>query len=262
VTQRHLRTALIIPVHNEVESLPTVLGKIPNCVTTTIVVDNGSSDGSAEVAATFGAQVIREPRLGYGQACLAGIASLQQNPPDLVAFADGDGSDNHPQLAELISTLIAQDLDLVLARRMPKNCAALSPQQRAGNALATTLIAYIWGVRYRDLGPMRVIRWSALQKLQMVDQDFGWTIEMQIKAIQHGLRWNEVDVVYLPRQAGESKISRTLSGVLKAGTKILWIIAREAWSDRYSLLNRLLRRLPRKNNTAVASKADTGASQT
>ncbi len=254
--------SLIIPAYNEAQSLPTVLSKIPSAVDTTIVVDNGSSDATAQIAANCGAQVVTEPKRGYGQSCLAGIAALQHNPPDYVAFADGDGSDNHPQLAQLVTTIIDNKLDLVLARRVPVCATALSLQQRFGNRLATTLIGLIWGVKYDDLGPMRIISWAALQRLNMADCNFGWTIEMQIKAIQHNLCWCEIPVDYLPRYAGQSKISRTISGVCRAGGKILWVIAREAWRDRHQLRLRLLRRLPTKKATAVRSKAKTGASQT
>jgi len=259
-----LNICLIIPAYNEAESLPTVLAKIPECITSVIVVDNGSTDGTGELAQQFGARVVREPRRGYGQACLAGISSLHNDPPDLVAFADGDGSDNHPQLEKLIATLQQHSLDLVLAQRIPQSRNALSLQQRFGNRLATRLVQLIWRANFSDLGPMRVLRWDALMQLDMADTNFGWTIEMQVKAAQQRLRWREVPTHYLPRYAGKSKISRTLSGVVKAGSKILWIVAREAWHDRKNVIAlRTQRRrfLRYKKATAVNSSANTGANQ-
>ncbi|MCK9173342.1 MAG: glycosyltransferase family 2 protein [Desulfuromonas sp.] len=236
------RIALIIPAHNEAESLPTVLRRVPSCISQVLVVDNGSTDDTGVLARAGGARVVREERLGYGSACLAGIAALQGEPPELVAFADADGSDNHPQLQLLAQTLAEENLDLVLAQRVPKNRAALSLQQRFGNGLATWLISLLWGGNYQDLGPMRLIRWSALQDLQMRDAGYGWTIEMQIKALQQGLRVREIPLLYLPRLAGQSKISRTLRGVVRAGSTILWIVAREAWRDRRQIGWRLYRR--------------------
>lgn len=259
-----VNVCLIIPAYNEAESLPTVLKRIPSCVTTVVVVDNGSTDDTAALAQQFGARVIHEPRRGYGQACLAGIATLRSDPPDLVAFADADGSDNHPQLEQLVSTLHANNLDLVLSKRIPQSRNALSLQQRFGNRLATRLVRLIWRTDFNDLGPMRVIRWEALSQLKMADTNFGWTIEMQVKAAQQRLRWQEVATAYLPRYAGKSKISRTLSGVIQAGTKILWIVAREAWHDRknvFALRTQRRRFLRYKKAAAVSSNANTGANQ-
>lgn len=264
MSHKTMSIALIIPAYNEVESLATVLARIPACITTVIVVDNGSTDGTGELAAQLGARVVFEPQRGYGQACLAGIAELQNNPPDLVAFADADGSDNHPELEKLITTLQDNHLDLVLAQRVPVTRRALSPQQRFGNRLATRLVRLIWRNNFRDLGPMRVIRWHALMTLKMADTNFGWTIEMQVKAAQQRLRWQEVPVSYLPRYAGQSKISRTVSGVIQAGTKILWIVAKEAWRDRCNVLSlrtQHCRFLRYKKAAAVSSNAKTGANQ-
>lgn len=232
---RH-RIALIIPAHNEAESISRVLDHIPKSVDQVIVVDNGSTDGTGDIARAVGAHVVRENRLGYGQACLSGIDRLRNDPPAIVAFADGDGSDNHAALNEVLMPLIRDKLDLVLAKRIPKNRTALSLQQRLGNRLATFLIGLLWGFYYQDLGPMRAVRWEALQKLDMRDRNYGWTIEMQIKALQHHLRVREIPVAYLPRLAGKSKISRTFGGVIKAGGKILWIVAREAWMDRNCIM--------------------------
>ena len=230
--------ALIIPAHNEVESITRVIEAVPDEVDRILVVDNGSSDGTGDRARVAGAEVVREDRLGYGTACLAGIDALKEDPPDIVAFADGDGSDNHAFLGDLLRPLIRDTLDLVLARRIPACHRALTLQQRLGNGLAVGLIRLLWGGAYTDLGPMRALPWKALQKLDMRDRNFGWTIEMQIKALQLGFGIREIPVAYLPRLAGKSKISRTLSGVLSAGGKILWIVFREAWRDRRMILKR------------------------
>ena len=249
---------LIIPAHNEAESLPLVLKRIPACIDEVVLVDNASTDNTAEIARHFGVRVVHEPLMGYGSACLAGIEALRTNPPACVAFADADGSDNHAELSRLLECLLESDLDMVLAQRVPVKREALSLQQRFGNGLATSLIHILWGGPYQDLGPMRIIRWEALEQLNMQDRNFGWTIEMQIKALQQHLNIMEVPLAYLPRIAGTSKISRTLSGVIRAGGKILWIIAREAWRDRVFVGQRLLRR---RAKSRVMHSADTGAAK-
>lgn len=224
--------ALIIPARNESLALPQVLQAIPSEVDRILVVDNGSTDDTPRVAKAYGARVVSEPRAGYGRACLAGLAAQDAEPPDLVAFADADGSDNLSYLLELLDPLATGEAELVLARRIPVEAAALSFQQRFGNWLATTLIRVFWGHEYRDLGPMRAITWNGLKRLGMADTNYGWTIEMQIKALQNGLRPKEVPVPYLRRKAGQSKISGTLMGSVCAGVKILWIICRGMWAER------------------------------
>lgn len=222
-----LTAALIIPARNEELSLPTVLRSVPAGVSRVIVVDNGSTDNSAEVARANGAEVVSETRPGYGIACLAGIEALKENPPDLVVFADADGSDGVENIGILLEPLLTGEAEMVLARRVPKDRKALSTQQRFGNWLATRLIRLIWGYDYQDLGPMRAISWQALLCLNMRDRDFGWTVEMQIRAVKHKLRVVEKPLPYHIRIAGKSKISRTVSGVFRAGSKILWVIGRE-----------------------------------
>jgi glycosyltransferase involved in cell wall biosynthesis len=219
--------ALIIPARNEEGSLSTVLARVPAMVARVVVVDNGSSDRTAAVARASGAEVVHEPVPGYGSACLAGIAVLAADPPGMVAFADADGSDGVENLAELLNPVLNGEADLSLARRVAVAGGALSPQQRFGNWLATRLIRLIWGHDFRDMGPMRVITWSALRELDMGDRNFGWTVEMQVKAVKARLRVRETPLPYHARLAGESKISRTLSGVVRAGAKILWVIGRE-----------------------------------
>jgi glycosyltransferase involved in cell wall biosynthesis len=226
VTNQHI--ALLIPARNEADSLPHVLASRPGIVDRLIVIDNGSSDGTARVARQFGAEVVHEPHPGYGRACLAGMARLKRHPPDIVAFADADGSDDLSRFDQFIEPLLSDRVDFILASRIPTEPGALSPQQRFGNWLAARLIRIVWGRRYRDLGPMRAIRWKCLLELQMRDPDYGWTVEMQIRALRCNCRIQEVAMPYHLRVAGRSQISGTLKGVLCAGTKILWVIGREA----------------------------------
>lgn len=219
--------AVIIPALNEEAAIGRVIAAIPPWADEVIVVDNGSTDRTVEVAAAHGARVLREPHRGYGAACLAGIRALKD--PDIVVFLDGDFSDLPEEMSFLVDPIIRGEADLVigsrvLGRRQP---GALSPQARFGNWLACLLIRLIWGVRFTDLGPFRAIRYPALLTLDLKDRDYGWTVEMQIKAILRGLRVSEVPVSYR-RRLGQSKISGTLRGVCKAGAKILYVIFAEA----------------------------------
>ncbi len=175
-----------------------------------------------------GARVVHEPRRGYGSACLAGIAALDR--PDIVVFLDGDASDDPSDLPALLAPLLRDDADLVIGSRTlgARERGALLPQAIVGNWIATRLIAAFWGVRFTDLGPFRAIRAEALRRLDMRDRDFGWTVEMQVKAARAGLRCTEVPVRYRQR-VGRSKITGTLAGTLRASHKILFTIAREAW---------------------------------
>jgi glycosyltransferase involved in cell wall biosynthesis len=190
-----------------------------------VVVDNGSSDGTADRASERGAEVVVEARRGYGQACLSGLAHLQAagaQGPDIVVFLDADASDDASDLPALLEPLMVDRADFVLGSRVlgRRDAGALSPQQRVGNWLATRLIARFTGVRFSDLGPFRALHWQTLAALSMQDRDYGWTVEMQLKAASRGLRCLEVPVRYR-RRIGKSKISGTLRGSWMAGTSIL-----------------------------------------
>jgi glycosyltransferase involved in cell wall biosynthesis len=222
-----LSVAVVIPVFNERESLPLVVGAIPGGLADEIVVvDNGSTDGTGTIARGLAVRVVREVRRGYGSACLAGVAALAAQPPEILVFLDGDFSDHPEEMPRLLSAIDA-GADLAIGSRMlgTREPGALLPQARLGNALACFLIRLLYGHRYTDLGPFRAIRWSAYQRLGMEDTDFGWTCEMQVKALRANLRVVEVPVSYR-RRVGVSKITGTLAGTIRAGYKILWTIAR------------------------------------
>ena len=220
--------AVVIPACDEEEAIGKVLQNIPDIARQVIVVDNGSSDRTAEVARCLGACVVGEPRRGYGQACLSGMAHLDS--PDIVVFLDGDYSDYPEDMPALVSPLVAGQADVVIGSRVlgQREKGALLPQARFGNWLATLLIRLLFGVTFTDLGPFRALRYDALMRLEMQDRNFGWTAEMQVKAARLGLRTAEVPVRYR-RRIGTSKITGTLSGTLRAGYKILWTIFRYAW---------------------------------
>ncbi len=219
--------AVVIPVFNERDSLPRVVGAIPaGLVDEIVVVDNGSTDGTGAIARGLPVRVVREDRRGYGSACLAGVAALAPRPPEILVFLDGDFSDHPEEMPRLLAAIQA-GADLAIGSRMlgRREPGALLPQARLGNALACALIRLLYGHRYTDLGPFRAIRWSAYERLGMRDADFGWTCEMQVKALCAGLRVVEVPVSYR-RRVGISKITATVGGTLRAGYKILWTIAR------------------------------------
>jgi glycosyltransferase involved in cell wall biosynthesis len=223
------RIAVIIPALNEGASIARVLADIPPAMARVIVADNGSTDDTAARARQGGAQVVSEPKRGYGAACLRAMAALQNDPPDIAAFLDADYSDYPEQLPRLIAPITAGVADLVIGSRVAGTAqrGALTPVQLFGNALSVTLIRLLWGVHYSDLGPFRAIRWPALMRLGMADRNYGWTVEMQVKAARAGLRCIEVPVDYR-RRIGKSKVSGTLTGSARAGHKILSVIAAEA----------------------------------
>ena len=226
------RVSVIIPAHNEARAIGLVLTEIPpGLAQEVVVVDNNSTDDTGAVARAHGATVVREPRPGYGHACLAGMAHVFSRPeseqPDIVVFLDGDHSDYPAQMPELLAPLLAGAADMVIGSRAlgERERGALLPQQRFGNWLATRLLRLRYGGRFTDLGPFRAILAPALLGLGMEDKTYGWTVEMQIKAARQGLRTVEVPVRYR-RRIGTSKVSGTVRGTIGAGYKILWTIYR------------------------------------
>jgi len=229
---------VVIPVRNEESSLPLVLRELPP-VSRIVVADNGSTDNSRQVAEDFGAQVVYEPQPGYGKACLAGLAEISrridagETAPEIVVFIDGDYSDFPEYLTQLVEPILNGSQDFVLGSRLmgEREPGAMPPQSIYGNMLACGLMLLFWGTRYTDLGPFRAVSWRALESLRMEDQNFGWTVEMQIKAAIAKLRILELPVPYRKR-VGVSKISGTISGTFRAGYKILWTIGKYAWLMR------------------------------
>ena len=222
----------MIPALNEERALPYVLREIPRpLVRRVVVADNGSTDATADVAVENGAEVVHEPERGYGAACLRALAHLDSDPPDIVVFLDGDYSDYPAELPSLIQPILEGRAELVIGSRATgrRERGALSPQQRVGNAIASTVLRVLYGARYTDLGPFRAVRWGTLRRLQMCDRNYGWTVEMQIKAARQRVRYAEVPVSYR-RRIGESKVSGTVRGSVSAGAKILWLLGRYAWS--------------------------------
>lgn len=217
--------AVVIPALDEERSLPLVLGDLPP-VGWVFVVDNGSTDNTAQVAESAGAQVISEPRRGYGSACLAGIAQARAAGAEIIVILDADHADEPALIDRLLQPILDGAADLVLSDRTQlAEPGALLPHQRHGNRLATALIHLTTGHRYADMGPFRAVRTDALARLDMQDRNYGWNVEMQMKAIQRGLRVREVPMPYRTR-VGVSKISGTLRGTVAAGSKIIWSVWR------------------------------------
>lgn len=216
---------VIIPAFNEEQSVGKVVGAIDkNLVREVIVVNNDSNDQTAVVAKAAGATVLDEPHRGYGSACLKGIHYLDQksNPPEIVVFMDADFSDHPEEMQDLVKPIECGKKDFVVGSRVSERAkkGSITIQQRLGNLMATKLIRVLYGVKFSDLGPFRAIRFASLKALNMKDQTFGWTAEMQIKAAKQKLRIAEIPVSYRKR-IGESKISGTIKGTVLAGYRIM-----------------------------------------
>ena len=218
---------VIIPAYNEEKSIPEVIAEIPSLVRNIVVANNNSADGTGKVAEAAGAKVVFEPQKGYGKACLTAMDWIQKQEiqPDIVVFLDGDYSDYPEEMLDLIQPILDDKKDMVIGSRAlgERESGSMTFPQVFGNWLATTMMKYMQGAKFSDLGPFRAIVWSKLLDLNMVDENFGWTIEMQIKAHKAGLRYTEVPVNYRKR-IGVSKVSGTVKGVFGAGYKIIYTI--------------------------------------
>ena len=225
-----MRVSVVIPTHNEAQAIGRVLADLPaNLVTEVIVVDSNSTDGTPDVARRMGAQVIPEPRRGYGRACLTGFAHA--NNPDVVVFLDGDYSDRPSELPILLAPIVAGRADITLGSRLSAEGRALPWHQRVGNRLAAGLIRLLYRVQVSDLGPFRAAKADALRVLALEEATYGWAVEMILKGALAGFRIVEVPVSYYPR-IGKSKISGTLKGTLGAAWFILSRIVRYYFRQR------------------------------
>ncbi len=223
---------VIIPAYNEEASIGKVILDIPSLVSEIIVVSNNSTDATREVALQAGATVLHEPKKGYGYACLKGMeyVATKARKPEIVVFLDGDYSDHPEQLPAIIAPILENDIDLVIGARVLeyRERGAMTFPQRFGNALATFLMKLFFNSRFTDLGPFRAIKYEKLLALNMQDKTYGWTVEMQLKALKKKYSYTEVPVYYRNR-IGTSKVSGTVKGAVLAGVKIL------GWIFKYSL---------------------------
>lgn len=217
---------VIIPARNEANAIGKVIDEIPGYVSDVIVADNGSTDGTAEIAQAHGARTVYVKEPGYGRACLAAMAAAA--PSEITVFLDGDASDYPQDMSDILAPILSGAADFVIGSRLSgeREKGSLTPQQAFGNRLACALMSMFWDSDFTDLGPFRAIRTSHLAALNMQAETFGWTVEMQVRALKQGMRCSEVPVRYRKR-IGVSKISGTVKGVVLAGYYILSTIFRE-----------------------------------
>ncbi len=224
--------SVIIPAYNEADSIAKVIGDIPKNVSEIIVVNNNSSDNTVEVAKAAGATVLTELQKGYGYACLKAMNYIakKKEHPNIIVFLDGDYSDYPENLTEIVAPIITDDIDFVIGSRVKKlrEEGSMTFPQIFGNWLATSLMRLFFGARFTDLGPFRAIKYEKLVALEMEDKTYGWTVEMQLKALKKKYTYTEVAVPYKKR-IGVSKVSGTVKGAIFAGVKIL------SWIFKYSL---------------------------
>jgi len=218
----------LIPALNEEASIGMVLGDLPDFVDQVVVCDNGSTDRTAEVAREHGAEVVVEPEIGYGAACLRAARAVADDT-DILLYIDADYSDFPQEASQIVQPIVEGEADLVIGSRMLtlSDHHALPPVAAFGNWLTSNLIRLIWREKFTDIGPFRAIKHDAYRALHMRDRNYGWTTEMQVRAVKRGLKCKEVPVSYRVR-IGKSKVSGTVSGSIRAGIKFLWIISREA----------------------------------
>ncbi|WP_010522201.1 glycosyltransferase family 2 protein [Aquimarina agarivorans] len=228
---KYSQIKVIIPAINEEDSLPKVIAEIPNIVSEIIVVNNGSTDNTAKVAKLAGATVLDEPNKGYGNACLRGLKCIaaSKTTPDIIVFLDGDYSDYPQEMINILDPILTKDIDFVIGARVAeyREKGSMTFPQRFGNWLATFLMRLLFKSTFTDLGPFRAIKYDKLVLLEMEDKTYGWTVEMQLKALKHKLTYTEIPVHYKKR-IGVSKVSGTIKGAIFAGIKIL------SWIFKYS----------------------------
>ena len=224
------RTAVLIPALNEEEALPAVLAALPvDQLHAVVVADNGSTDHTARIAHEAGAVVVREEERGYGAACLAGIAYLTAMParPEAIVFLDADHPEDAARLPVVLEPM-AHGADLVLGVRVgSRGTGNLHTHARWGNRVVLAVTRMLFGRRFQDLPPFRAIRFSALRRLRMDDRNWGWTLQMQLRAVRQGLSIVEIHVPHLPRTRGRSKISGRLGMSVRVGAKMFYALARE-----------------------------------
>ncbi len=226
IESNHVRISVIIPTHNEAQAIGRVLADVPrDLATEIIVVDSNSTDGTPDIAAEMGARVMKEPRRGYGRACLTGLANASS--PEIVVFLDGDYSDRPSELPILVAPILEGRADITLGSRLGARriAGALPWHQAFGNRLAAGLIRLLYGVRITDLGPFRAARADVLRALALEEATYGWAVEMILKGAKAGFRIVEVPVSYYPR-IGKSKISGTVKGTAGAAWFIFSRIVR------------------------------------
>ncbi len=221
---------VVIPAFNEAQSVGLVVNDIPKyLVRHIVVVDNNSNDDTFQIAKAAGAVVMREPHQGYGAACLCGLDFLRKQDikPDIVVFLDADYSDHPEEMPAVVQPILDGKAQMVIGSRSTgmRQKGAMMPQQVFGNWLATRMMRVLYGARFTDLGPFRAITWEALETIGMTDRDFGWTVEMQVKALKKKIAYTEVPVQYRQRR-GVSKITGTVRGTVMAGYKIILTILR------------------------------------
>jgi len=219
---------VIIPAFNEQDAIGNVIDDIPkDWVRDIIVADNNSKDDTSAVAKSHGATIVFQANSGYGNACLKALEYVAQKEikPDIIVFLDGDYADFPEEIPQLVAPILKEQMDMVIGSRAIGDLekGAMTPQQIFGNWLATTLIKYIYKYQFTDLGPFRAIKYDSLLALKMIDQNYGWTVEMQVKAAQQKMKCTEIPVKYRVR-IGQSKVSGTVKGTIMAGYKILWTI--------------------------------------